>query len=159
MTARSLSGPSLKGVPRPALLLGVAGLIPFAAGALAVTLLPDHRELAARLLLAYGATILAFLGGVHWGLAMAAGGRDRTADPPAAGRLALSVLPQLIAWSAFFWPNPATGMFILVIGIAATLLAEQRGARARLIPEWYLRLRSFLSYGALACLIAAGYAL
>lgn len=159
MTARGMTGPSLKGVPRSALVLGVAGLIPFAVGALAVTLSPDHRDLAARLLLAYGATILSFLGGVHWGLAMAAGVRENVPGPPAVGRLALSVVPQLIAWSAFFWPNPASGMFILVIGIAATLLVEQRGARAGLIPDWYLRLRSFLSYGALACLIAAGYAL
>ena len=51
------------------LALGAAGLIPFVASAAGVYASPIHAALFIKGLLFYGATILAFLGGVHWGLA------------------------------------------------------------------------------------------
>jgi hypothetical protein len=47
--------------------LGLAGLIPFVALALLVALNPRIKEEAASALLAYGAIILSFLGGIRWG--------------------------------------------------------------------------------------------
>ena len=51
--------------------LGYGGLIPFVALALAVWLLdPADRARSLSALLGYGATILSFLGAIHWGLVM-----------------------------------------------------------------------------------------
>ena len=58
-------------LPTFAILLGLAGLLPFAACSLgALSLEPDQADRALLALVAYGATILAFLGGVHWGFAL-----------------------------------------------------------------------------------------
>jgi len=57
--------------PRPAALLGFAGAAPFLAG-LALAFFPEDplRGWGLWLLLIYGAIILSFMGGVHWGAAM-----------------------------------------------------------------------------------------
>src|SRR5436305_1221239 len=79
-------------LPPIAMLLGIAGLIPFVVcglGALAAPRPDAERSLWA--LIAYGAVILAFLGGVHWGF-----GLDEAASPPAniqRARFGLGVLP------------------------------------------------------------------
>jgi hypothetical protein len=81
-------------IPRPALLLGWAGVIPFAAFAFATALelrLPGLRP--EPILLAYAAAILSFMGGAQWGLAIG--------EAPVGGqRLAVSVIPALLAWTA-----------------------------------------------------------
>jgi hypothetical protein len=130
-------------LPAPAALLGPAGLIPFAG--LAIAALAGWPP-AAPALLAYGATILAFLGAVHWGLALAS--EEARADW---ARLGLGVVPALIAWVALLLP-PAAGLWLLAIGIAGTALVEHLGARAGLVPPGYMRLRWQLSAGATACL-------
>ncbi|KAG0630444.1 hypothetical protein M758_1G178300 [Ceratodon purpureus] len=62
-------------VPFPALVLGVAGLIPFVALAppfAQMIPLPDFMAVGhANAQAAYGASIVSFLGAIHWGLAMA----------------------------------------------------------------------------------------
>ena len=81
--------PTPKGPARLATALGIAGLIPFAAGA-ALALLSDDAAAARAALLAYGAVILSFLGAVHWGLALASGPADtntvRSRSVPYQGR-------------------------------------------------------------------------
>lgn len=64
----------LPGVPPAAAALGLAGVLPFAATALASLAAAPWGDLALLALLAYGAVILSFLGGIEWGLASA---RDR----------------------------------------------------------------------------------
>ena len=55
-------------VPYAAAWLGAAGLLPFAAGAIALWVLPATQAArAARALVGYAAIILAFMGAVHWG--------------------------------------------------------------------------------------------
>ncbi|WP_237216726.1 DUF3429 domain-containing protein [Falsiroseomonas oryziterrae] len=133
--------------PAPARILGPAGLIPFAALALGVWL---GWPGAAFGLTAYGATILAFLGAVHWGLALAAPAAERSADWP---RLGLGVVPALVAWIALLLP-PSLGLGILALGILATAGVETLAARRELVPGGYLRLRWLLSAGAAGCLLA-----
>ena len=132
-------------IPPAARWLGFAGLLPFGAAALAALLprMPLHG-LALTALLAYGAVILSFLGGVRWGLAMAA------ATPGALpAQLGLSVLPSLLGWAALLLP-PAAGLVLLAAGFLAMLLADRREALA---PAWYKRLRLPLSLGAMASLL------
>ncbi len=58
-------------IPRPALLLGWAGVIPFAALSAALLAgLEPIGDIALRGLPAYAAVILGFMGGVQWGLEM-----------------------------------------------------------------------------------------
>lgn len=129
-------------VPRPALLLGVAGLIPFAAGALAVWLRPDWAGVALQSQLAYGACILAFLGGIHWGFAL---GPDGPAERGAARRLgawlALATLPAILAWLSLLMAPPTLAMTAQTGLFVALMVADTRAARHRYLPAWYPDLR------------------
>lgn len=145
-----LSPPS--GTPRPASplpglawLLGLGGLIPFAGLGLGAAL--GWAELRFPLL-AYGATILAFLGAVHWGLALQAVPDERPAERV---RLVLGVLPSLVAWVALLLPV-GLGLAVLAGAILLTAAMETVAAQARLMPAGYLRLRWVLSIGAALCL-------
>eukprot|EP01036_Dinobryon_divergens_P049337 gene49337-66113_t len=61
--------------PLQARRFGYAGLIPFVLGAGLVWLVhPEVRPDVTLALAGYAAAIVAFLGGVHWGLAMRTGG-------------------------------------------------------------------------------------
>lgn len=134
-------------LPPPARLLGPAGLIPFASLAVGIW---AGWPAAGPALAAYGATILAFLGAVHWGLAL----RATPAEQGAAwGRLGLGVLPALVAWVALLLPL-AAGLGLLAIGILATAAAEEAAARAGLVPRAYMGLRWLLSGGAALALVA-----
>ena len=142
-------------LPAPARLLGPAGLIPVAGLAAGIW---AGWPGAGPALVAYGATILAFLGAVHWGLALAApapAAAEDTAQRVAWGRLGLGVVPALLAWVALLLPLPA-GLVLLALGILTTALAETVAARAGLVPRAYLGLRWLLSTGAgLALLLGA----
>ncbi len=74
--------------------IGYAGLIPFI-GLSVISVLWNgiHHSAILFSLLAYGATIISFLGAIHWGLAM----REEQAD-----RIAIiwGVIPSLIAWGS-----------------------------------------------------------
>jgi hypothetical protein len=136
-------------LPFPALWLGLGGLIPFAA-CTAVTLGGGpFSGLAEDALLAYGAVILAFLGAVHWGLALAAPGDAAAART----RLVLGVMPSLIAWVALIAPN-WIGFGVLVAGFAATWAAEEAAARAGRLGAAYLWLRRGLTLSVVAMLSA-----
>lgn len=141
--------------PLPPLLLwlGLAGLIPFLASAglawLAAT--PGLRAAALGALAAYGAVILSFLGAVHWGLALAAppAGAEASAMP---ARLALGVLPSLVAWLTLMLPI-TVGLCVLALGIVITAWIESKAARKGLLMRDYLRLRWSLSVGAAVSLL------
>jgi hypothetical protein len=130
-------------LPAPAWLLGPAGLLPFGGLALLSALGEPWAPFA---LLAYGATILAFLGAVHWGLALADG-------RAAWGRMGLGVVPALIGWVALLLPEPS-GLLVVALGLVGTAAVESWAARLGLVPGAYLRLRWMLSLGASACCIA-----
>ena len=134
-------------LPSFALLLGILGLVPFAVcglGALANAPPNDLRALLA--LVAYGAVILAFLGGVHWGFALDAD----TAAPSDVqrGRLGLGVLPSLIGWVALLIALlgfERIALILLVVGFALTTVVEARASRAGFMPKGYMGLRWVLS--------------
>lgn len=135
-------------LPRPASILGPAGLIPFAGLALGSLL---GWPWAPAALAAYGATILAFLGAVHWGLALRAPDGERWAEW---GRIGLGVLPSLLAWVALLLPLP-TGLVVLAAGVLATAAVETWATARGLVPRAYLKLRWILSAGAALALLLA----
>ncbi len=138
-------------IPALPLWLGLAGLAPFIALALALAL--QHSTVAgqpvAPALLAYGATILSFLGGVHWGLALRHPARD-TRD----GLYLIAMAPPLWAWAGLL-VGGAAGLAMLAAGLAAHgALDATRSARFA-APRWYGRLRLVLALLATVATLAA----
>lgn len=140
--------PRLADVPRAALVLGFAGLVPFVAGSV-IAFFAGYPGaiLVLNLQMAYAAVILSFMGAVHWGLAMA---QD---DAGNWRRLGLAVLPALAGWAALMIPN-GLGLVLLAFGFAAVFFADLRSVDAGRAPGWYRVLRKPLTAVVLACLAA-----
>ena len=120
-------------------IVSYAGVVPFVLCLLGVALLPDYgeRELAQRIAISYGAGVLAFIGAVHWGLALA----GRMAWRPV--RIAGSVLPALFGATASLLGGQR-GLALLVVGFGAFWLYEHRNVGTEL-PAAYVSLRRNLS--------------
>ena len=151
-------------MPLLAILLGVAGLVPFVVcglGALSADAVQSGRMMIA--LIGYGAVILSFLGGVHWGFALSSptpvpvvptGRRFITAER---ARLVLGVVPSLIGWLALLlqmllleW----VALLVLIAGFVATVVVEQQAARRLMIsPASYIWLRWGLTVVVVAMLV------
>lgn len=139
---------------RLAWILGLLGLLPFAAAALGALAVPSWREFSLLALLAYGACILSFLGAVHWGIALRAPESEARAN---IRRLVLGVAPSLVAWVALLLPVDL-GLWLLVLGVLATAGTEQWATLRGQLPAGYMALRWVLSLGAAACLLAGALA-
>jgi hypothetical protein len=159
-----LSAGPLRTAPGAALWPGLAGLLPFLACAIA--LLPaagggDRLQLFQWALVTYGALILAFVGAIHWGIALMAGaGTGRQA---ASYCFAWSVFPALWGWLAIgCLALPAAGFVpaiaLLGLGFIVQLAVDYRVAAALVLPAWYLALRSLLTSVVLLSLLLASLA-
>ncbi|WP_016853691.1 DUF3429 domain-containing protein [Halomonas smyrnensis] len=139
-----------RGARRPGMNgLGVAGLVPFVVTLPAAYLAsPPGQALAIQAFLAYGAVILSFLGGVHWGLALAGAGGPE----PAGRRLVVGVLPSLVAWPALLLAPPAAAATLLAGFVALRLYEAGPGAAG--LPGDYRRLRTRLTAVVAACHLA-----
>ncbi|MGQ3263406.1 DUF3429 domain-containing protein [Phenylobacterium sp.] len=141
-------------IPPAALMLGAAGVIPFAALALLIAMggagliAPEQAE---RMLRLYGALILSFMGGAQWGLSTA------LPEGPKARALAVSVLPALFAWAAFLIPT-GPGLLALSAAFLALMLYDLWTVRRGEAPVWYGRLRVGLTLAVIASLGAASLA-
>ncbi|MEQ8354993.1 MAG: DUF3429 domain-containing protein [Kiloniellaceae bacterium] len=135
-------------VPRPALILGCIGLLPFLFGTLGAWA-SDYPDfiLFINLQMAYAAIVLSFLSAVHWGLAMAQG---EAADWR---RLGLPMLPALSGWLALMVPN-GLGLLLLALGFVGIFFIDLRSIAAGQAPSWYKTLRKPLTAIVLTCLAA-----
>lgn len=121
-------------VPPAARWLGFAGAIPFVAGAFAsLPVAGALRPWGLPLLLDYGAIILSFMGGVHWGAAMMRGDAD-------VGSLGRSVASALVALPAALIGG-AAGLLLLAAGFLGLLLYDEQETRIGRLPKWYPDLR------------------
>jgi hypothetical protein len=110
-------------------IVGYAGVVPFVLCLLGIA--------AQRIAISYGAVVLAFVGAVHWGLALA----GQLSWRPV--RLGGAVLPALTgAASAVL--GGQRGLALLVVGFGVFWLYEHRNVGAEL-PGDYLSLRRNLS--------------
>lgn len=134
-------------LPSIAMLLGIGGLIPFAICSLvALTNTPPNGERALFALIAYGAVILSFLGGVHWGFGLEGAG-TAPSDVQRA-RFGLGVVPALIGWVALllaFLGYGRIALALLVIGYFISTIVEARASRGGYVPRGYMGLRWVLS--------------
>ena len=146
-------------IPRHALILGLAGLLPFLWGA-ATSLSPALADLGRGLfgqrlvaqpgLIAYGTVILCFMSGVLWGFAAQAA--QQRAVP-----YILSVLPAL--WVFFtVGGGPVQALSALLIGFVGLLVFDLQFRIWGLAPDWWMRLRLILTAVVVACLGAGLYA-
>ena len=160
-------------VPRPALVLGFAGLVPFWGAAAGVWLLPSAwAGWLLYLMVAYGAAVASFLGAVHWGLAMANLERERI-RPEDPGRIndggeggarplgpvrqmVVSVGPALIAWASLVFQSAPFALIAQFFLFGAIYLIDHHIVRQDLAPRWYLDLRLPLTLLVLAAYAVAG---
>ncbi len=132
-----------------ALGLGYAGLIPFVGLALAAWFLgPADRGPAVTALLAYGATILSFIGAIHWGLAM----RDASG---AFGRLLVwGVVPSLVAWVALLITQ-TPGLLLVATGLWACFAVDRVVYRSCRLQAWLPMRLTLTAVASLSCLVGA----
>jgi hypothetical protein len=141
-------------IPRSALLLGLAGLIPFVWGAM-TTLNTDLQLWGAHALgprfvgpyvqLFYGSVILSFMSGVLWGFA------TKTTGPVATTGYALSVLPAL--WAFFMTGGgPVSAGMALMAGFIGLLGIDWLFWKQELAPPWWMHLRVLLTAIVVICL-------
>ncbi|RYG91524.1 DUF3429 domain-containing protein [Loktanella sp. IMCC34160] len=130
-------------IPLSALILGLAGLIPFVWGAL-TQLSPALGQWSLSSLggrftgpyvgLAYGQVILAFMSGVLWGFA------TKTTGGRAATGYALSVIPAL--WAFFMvGGGPVAAATNLIFGFLGLLILDWFFVLWGLAPRWWMSLR------------------
>lgn len=141
-------------IPAAPLLLGLAGVLPFAWGAATYSFpgLGDWgsatfgpRFVGPYVQLFYGAVILSFMSGVLWGFATRADGRQ------AAIGYMVSVLPAL--WAFFMTGGgPTSAGKALIAGFLGLLLLDKAFSDWGLTPDWWLPLRVLLTTLVVACL-------
>ncbi len=146
--------PTLRDVPRPALILGFAGLVPFILGAVGAWALEAERAgLAIPLQFFYASAVLSFLGAVHWGLAMADYGAVSRASW---GRFAWGVVPALAGWLLTALESAPIHMgMALTAAFPIVLVADLVAAGRGLAPPWYPALRIPLTLVATLSLAAS----
>jgi len=117
------------GLVGTAWLLSVAGAIPFVSAASATWLVSEHAVTGwlAHAAFLYGAVILSFLGGIHWGRALSG-----NATHP----LWLSIAPALIGWGAVLI-DPRFGLPILGVAFLLQFLVDLYLD----LPPWFRLLR------------------
>jgi hypothetical protein len=135
-------------IPRPTLLLGWAGVIPFALLTITIMLGVEVSSLDPRgALRAYGAVILSFLGGAQWGVLLPRNQEEVSLS----WRYGVSVLPALLSFSCLLAPH-ALGLVGLVAGFLGLLAYDLSTVHRSLAPGWYGKLRLQLT-GAVVVLL------
>ncbi|TRM59230.1 hypothetical protein BD626DRAFT_462673 [Schizophyllum amplum] len=156
-------------VPKPVMVFGLAGGLPYvgasiatgylarqaglaAAGAsagmdpgLAITILHQALEIQAT----YGAVMLSFLGALHWGMEFAEyGGKKGYA------RLALGAAPVLYAWPTLAL-DPVMALLVQWFGFTGMWWADWKATGNGWTPRWYSQYRFYLSFLVGTCIIGS----
>jgi hypothetical protein len=138
-------------VPAPVRVYGLLGLIPFLLPPIVAWARPQFAQPILAFEAHYAALILSFLGGVRWAM-------EARKPTPDAGIIGLSMLPTLAALTLLELPalSLSQRFFGLALALAAQWAWDFQAADA---PLWFAPLRTMLSVGAIAGLIAGGLTL
>ncbi len=145
-------------IERQATILAYSGLAPFFALFLVVWLTPSLIDIepGTQFLywgLMYGAILLSFMGGIHWGIALMMT-KDHGEVSPILERFSGSLLPAIIGWIAII-PGALLGTVsippfwrfaMMLFAFLYLLIADQRSVRNRVLPQWYGRLREKITF-------------
>ena len=128
--------------------LGYLGLVPFVLGAfLALIVREDAHPYVLLALSGYGAVIISFLGGIHWGLGM-------RSDAPSHDHFIWAVTPAIVAWIAVIMPAFA-GLVIQGVMLVVCYLVDRKTYPEHGMSAWLtLRFRLTL-VAALCCFVGA----
>jgi len=132
--------------------LGYAGALPFVCFAvLAHQPVFISAQTAIFALLSYGAVILSFLGGLHWGRIMVS--QSLSAVFSGGSALIYSVLLSLGGWTALLMPEHTAALFLAAC-FAGALFVDLRLVTTGVWPAFLYRLRLHLSLAAVVCLVS-----
>ena len=128
-------------LPQAAAVLAYAGALPLIVSALLVWLRPnDLGANVTAFMLIYGGVMIAFFGGVRWGIAVM-----RPNGPTFMGLLG-GVVPMLIAMPIFFLESPSIRFLIIITALPILLWEDLRATRRGSgAPDWYLGVRAPLT--------------
>lgn len=130
--------------PVPALALGLGGLIPFIFPPMYMIISGTFIPGLAFCHVAYGASILSFIGGVRWGTAVS----GNEVVQPNWFNMGYSVTPSLIAWTTLMFPT-GLALITLMTGLAGTAYMDITMLG---YPPWFKALRFILSMFAILSL-------
>ena len=147
-----------------AVLISLAGLVPFLVLGATVLLSPIEAKTAIEVLISYGAVILSFTGAVHWGFALRDTAHPVNGEPlpPAvlgAERqlLIFGTIPAIIGWVALalmlHFHATSLALFVLLAGFFITIVAETIGRGRGVVAGNYLFLRWAVSVVVLVVLL------
>lgn len=128
-------------IRRLAMAVGLAGLIPFVAGALSIWLITGHQPMIERLFYLYCAGILAFMAGIYWPISLQLNNCTYPISPPMA--LALSQGFFLVGGMVFLLPSLSRAM-IYPLAYVLLYLVDLK-LMPGYWPRWYLRMRGLLT--------------
>jgi hypothetical protein len=139
-------------VARLAILVGIAGLVPFISAIIALLTMSQDSALILHYFYIYSAGILAFMAGIYWPLAMQLDNRCYPLSP-----LVTMLLSQVFFVSAGIGLLlPAAGQVVLyTVAYLGLYVVDARWMRVYW-PKWYLKLRLGLTSAVVVCQIAAG---
>jgi Protein of unknown function (DUF3429) len=129
--------------------LGYGGLVPFVGLALLMWVVPPRLQpMMALSLVAYGAVIASFLGGIHWGTGFLMG--------EAAPRMQFvwGVVPSLAGWLAVLLPARA-GLPLLALLLVACYVVDRSTYPAIGLGRWLPMRLQLTVVAALSCSLAA----
>jgi len=152
-----------------AILLTLAGAIPFLFLGAIVLLDPLGSRTAIQVLISYGAVILSFVGAVHWGFALRdtahpVNGTPLTPATLGAERdlLVFGIVPAIIGWVALslmlHFNAPALALFVLLVGFFIAIVVETIGRGRGVVAGNYLALRWAVSVIVLIVLLIVLFA-
>ncbi|XP_042353203.1 transmembrane protein 69-like [Plectropomus leopardus] len=140
---------ALTQAPKPALYLGVSGLIPFVSAPLLMAATQSFYPELAYAQVVYGASIVSFLGGARWGFAIPAGSPAQ----PDWMNLGNSVVPSLLAWLALLCRDNITeGALVVIMGLGLSLHYDLTLLPG--YPSWFKAMRTLLTLVATFSLVA-----
>lgn len=132
-------------------LLGYLGLLPIIAPTLLLFLDSGHSAIWSHFLITYAAIILSFIGALHWAFAMTI---NKLSEMDRKLTFIWSVIPSIIAWISLSM-NDYFALLLLAIFFILNLIKDKRLAKSVDLPDWYLPLRSNLTYAVTTCLTIA----
>ncbi|ETN37742.1 uncharacterized protein HMPREF1541_07365 [Cyphellophora europaea CBS 101466] len=161
---------SLKSVPKEALAVGLAGVVPYLATSLSTVYLAFDiqyaaahgqglllsGEVAEQLLhiiepiqLGYGASIISFLGAIHWGLEWAGFGGYQGYP-----RYSIGIVATAVAWPTLLLPAEV-GLIAQFLAFTFLYYADARASTRGWAPSWYSTYRFVLTFIVGASIVAS----
>ena len=144
-------------VPWGASIVGLAGLLVFFALALVIAFGSPTLAINAYLqLIHFGALMLAFIGAIHWGLAIGAKGHGVAV--PSWWYFA-SALPLVLGWLTLALVSPTIKILLLMVGFFVSFMLDVSATARDHAPLWYKNFRKFMTIGVLIALSVSLWAI